>query len=269
MFTSLVDKRFGKLTVVEVTDIISLSDGSVYKCVCDCGNTVDVSSSKLISKNVTDCNCTNNSNVITLEEEASIIANNQFEYKIWLDIIKRCYSTTHAAYDNYGGKGIKVCDEWRKSFSSFIKDMGPKTNGTHVLSRKDTRGNYELNNCVWKTRAHVAGSRRNNATYEYKGQHYTVYELSLLPEVQKLNLTPSIIRNRLTKLKWSVDEALTIEKGGGYKKSEHNYTFDGKTKTLSEWADTYGILYQTLYCRLVVNKMDFEEAVKSPKNTRY
>lgn len=81
-------------------------------------------------------------------------------YKIWCGIKERRSNRTNRAYQNYGGRGITVCDRWL-DFNLFYADMGdPPPN--HTLERKDNNKGYSLDNCIWADRTAQGRNKRNN-----------------------------------------------------------------------------------------------------------
>lgn len=84
------------------------------------------------------------------------------EHYSWVGMIARCTDTNHASYENYGGRGISVCERWRNSFTAFYEDMGPKPTESHTIERKDNDGNYEPGNCKWATLQEQSRDKRIN-----------------------------------------------------------------------------------------------------------
>ena len=71
-------------------------------------------------------------------------------YNTWRGMKARCSNSNSISYRYYGGKNIKVCDRWLKSFSNFLIDMGERPKGM-TLDRINSTGNYEPGNCQWAT----------------------------------------------------------------------------------------------------------------------
>lgn len=121
-------------------------------------------------------------------------------------MIRRCYQEDVKNYYLYGGRGIKVCDEWfdyDNGFNNFYKwamDNGYSDNLT--LDRIDVNGDYNPSNCRWITNEEQAKNRRSNRYLTYNG------ETKLFSEwCEKINIPESTLRNRL-KRGWSVERAL-------------------------------------------------------------
>lgn len=83
------------------------------------------------------------------------------EYRTWLGMIKRCEDPKAIGYNYYGGRGIKVCRRWRKSYPAFLRDMGRKPAPQHSIDRKNVNGNYTPRNCRWATANEQRHNRRN------------------------------------------------------------------------------------------------------------
>lgn len=113
------------------------------------------------------------------------------EYSSWESMKARCLNSNNLFYNNYGGRGIKVCKRWL-NFKNFYKDMGDKPSKDYSLERIDVNGNYCSENCKWATRREQDRNRRTNVFIEYKNKTYILSDLA-----KKVGLHQQTIKSRL------------------------------------------------------------------------
>lgn len=81
-------------------------------------------------------------------------------YRSWKLMVRRCYEEKYIGFHNYGGRGIRVCKRWVKSFMAFLQDMGERPSPEYTLDRLEVNGHYFKGNCKWSTRSEQAFNRR-------------------------------------------------------------------------------------------------------------
>lgn len=144
--------RFGRLVTIEQIGF-DKHHRATWKCKCDCGNFVNVNVNNLIFSRTQSCGCLHkeNFNRKTHNESKTRL------YRIWCGMRARCYSSKSNVFKWYGGKGIKVCEEWNENYESF-RDWAMANGYEEGLSidRINSNGNYEPSNCRWLTRAENA-----------------------------------------------------------------------------------------------------------------
>jgi hypothetical protein len=168
---------------------------------CDCGNEKIIGKTYVLNDHTKSCGCWKLQNNRTIG-----ITHNQSktrEFEIWLGIKKRCLNKNCHAYKDYGARGIMICDKWLISFEEFLADMGHAPSELYSIDRIDNNGNYEPSNCRWVTRKEQNNNTRRNRIFSYEGNNYTLSNLC-----DKLGLKYKLIYDRVTKLNWSLEEAI-------------------------------------------------------------
>lgn len=192
----LLGQRFGRLTVIEETD--RRANGSIlWKCRCDCGNTVLVRSNHLRRGGVLSCGCYNRDIITKHGDKDNPL------YHTLQCMKDRCYNSNAQEYENYGGRGIKVCDEWLESYESF-RDWAMANGYRKGLSidRIDNNGDYSPDNCRWATMKTQCRNRRSNHLLTINGETHCIAEWGEIA-----NIIPSRISKRLER-GWSPYDAV-------------------------------------------------------------
>lgn len=158
-FKDIAGKRFGLWTAVSYAGM--RGSGGYWNAVCDCGTEKSIYGGALRNGSTTSCGCATGeliSKALTRHGYArgGAVAR---EHAIWRGMITRCTNPNRRGYEEYGGRGIAVCERWM-DFANFIADMGPCPEGCSIDRYPNNDGNYEPGNCRWADAKTQASNRR-------------------------------------------------------------------------------------------------------------
>jgi hypothetical protein len=198
---NLVGKRFNMLTVLSRADNIGSHPAWRVKCE-RCGTEKVIREQAITSLRTKSCGCYQKQGQIEAHTKHGMARSR--EYGIWRSMRKRCQDPKHPSYEGYGGRGIRVCERWDKSFADFIADVGRAPSKHHQLHRKENNGNYEPNNWEWSTRTDNMRNRRNTRYIEVAGK-----KLPLITFCESIGISVKAVAYHLDNGK-SLAEAIAI-----------------------------------------------------------
>lgn len=195
-----VGDKFGRLTVIDDAGIVKAKRR--YLCSCSCGSQLVVLMDSLLRGKTKSCGCLRKE--ITAENHIRHGQRSSRLYGIWRNMKSRCLNPNATRFENHGGRGITLCDDWMsfESFYNWAINNGYQDNLT--IERVDNDGGYCPENCKWGTNYDQQRNKRNNHFIEFNGERKTLKEWSEI-----LGLSYSALILRLNRLKWSVDKAFT------------------------------------------------------------
>lgn len=192
-------QRFGKLTVIGYGHD-DRHNQYLWKCRCDCGKELYVHPANAKMGRVHSCGCLQREKATTHGQRYTQL------YRTWVDMRRRCRDSKHPTYANYGGRGIKVCDEWQ-SFEVFEQwALSHGYTDTLTIDRIDVNGNYEPSNCRWATIQEQSNNKRNNRYVDVFGEHLTITEAT---RKYGNGLKVDTVIHRIDKYGYTPEKALT------------------------------------------------------------
>lgn len=250
-----IGSRHGKLTVTgPLAYVVSGIPRLMIRCYCDCGNEAWPYVQTITGGKAISCGCAPKSHPYppgTKAEDHPL-------YAVWGSMKQRCYDPNLRGFKDYGGRGIRVCDEWRNDFPAF-RDWGMREGyrAGLTLEREDVNGNYEPSNCSWVTPKQQQRNKRNNVRLTAFGETKTAVEWV---EDARCCVDDKRLYWRLSQ-GWQPERALTEAP------EVEQYEAFGERKTLKEWAadPRCTVTYKVLWQRLNVNKgFTLEAAITQP-----
>lgn len=153
---------------------------------CECGRTAALYIPNVITGKSTRClDCK------AIARTRHGLANSP-EYQSWVGMRHRCLNPGCDCFENYGGRGITICERWIDSVETFIEDMGPRPSLKHSIDRIDVNGNYEPSNCRWATPQEQTQNRRNTRYVMVDGERRRLWD-----ECLRLGIKPVTVWARM------------------------------------------------------------------------
>lgn len=196
----VIGQKFGQLTVIKH---IENKNGHAYmECLCSCGKTTITTINRLKSGSTKSCGCLNKG-INAIMKRLIHGMESSSEYRTWKHMKERCYNPTDKSFKNYGGRGIKVCDEWKESFSKFYSHIGPKPSKKYTIERIDNNLGYFPGNVRWATMREQSNNRRSNYTITLHEHTKTMIQWSRF-----VGINNGTLWNRIHILGWPPAKAI-------------------------------------------------------------
>lgn len=210
-YAELSGKRFGKLLVLyRVNQTEDGDHAPLWKCQCDCGNTVKVKSGNLMNGKTNSCGCIRREKTSLLGRSRRIYsATEKRLHSIWIDMLRRCENPSNKDFHNYGARGITVFNEWHtfEAFKVWSFENGYASGLS--IDRINVDGGYSPSNCRWVTVMEQANNKRNTRFVNYNGEKISIANLA-----KKKNISYPTLLARI-KAGWNVEDAVSKPVRGG------------------------------------------------------
>jgi len=206
MIRDLTRQRFGRLTVLHDTG--ERKDRKVvWHCRCDCGTEVDVIGRNLTGGHTRSCGCFQRERSAEVHTIHGMSRQGKRHpvYRIWAAMLTRCENPNIKQYKDYGGRGIKVCEEWHNPQVFIGWALANGWREGLLIDRIDNDGNYEPDNCRWVTRKEQARNMRSNRFITFDGKTQSLAAWS-----DETGIPYGTLESRINKLHWPIERALSI-----------------------------------------------------------
>lgn len=197
----ITGQRFGRLVAIRPNG--EQGKNTKWLCRCDCGNETTTNVSSLIRGKTKSCGCLRKES--TSKRFTKHGGKHERLYMIYSSMKARCNNSKYSHYEFYGGKGVKVCDEWLHNYQDF-KDWALQNGYSPELTidRINVDGDYEPSNCRWITKHEQANNKTNNNFIEYQGETHTIADWARIQGLSYYSLYQRIVVR-----KWDVERAMT------------------------------------------------------------
>lgn len=180
-------------------------------CVCDCGTVKNVNVTNLISGKTHSCGCLISE--VTMKRNLTHGGSKTRLYCTWSNVKRRCNDKKNSRYNDYGGRGIRLCNEWLEfdNFRKWAIENGYDENskyGECTLERIDNNRNYEPSNCKFASIKEQSNNRRSNHLLTFNGITRNITQWN-----NEMNYPRNLISTRIRR-GWSDEKAITTPVGG-------------------------------------------------------
>lgn len=193
--------RYGRLVILE--DLGCPKKVRRVKAVCDCGTIKDIALPHLKGGKIISCGCNTRENTIKRNLKHGL--NEHPLNSIWQGMKGRCNYSKHIGYMHYGGRGIKVCEEWEQSLQAFHDwSLSHGYLPGLQIDRINNNGNYEPKNCRWVTKTTNLRNMSTNRIIVIDGESKCLSEWAEI-----YGISSAVVMDRLNKLHWDASKAFT------------------------------------------------------------
>lgn len=234
-------RRFNQLVVI---GFVHKKGAWHWVCRCDCGVEITTLAGNVKQGRSKSCGCVGRKKATQQLTKHGMSGTRL--YNTWQNMKARCHNPKNSWYDDYGGRGIVVCPEWRDCPDVFMEwALATGYKDDLSIERIDVNGSYSPDNCEWIPMKKQAWNRRNSFMVRYKGEEKCVAEWC-----QLLELDEKVVRSRLQRGK-SVEDAFTTP-------------VERPEDSIAEQCRERGLNYHTIMSRINIYGMSVDEALDTP-----
>ena len=199
-YEGIEGQSFHKLTALE--RVAEVSRHVTYTWLCECGKTIKLPASSVVSGNTKSCGCIRQSREVKRSKHNHGLSATNV-YFVWKTMRQRCLNPNSRDYKWYGAKGVTICFAWDNpvAFCEWAIASGYQEGAT--IERIDSDGDYSPENCTWLTIQEQQQNKSNVIRLEYEGKVKTLSEWSKICGVPSRRLY-----ERIYVRKWDVARAL-------------------------------------------------------------
>lgn len=187
-----------KFTRLQILKIVGYRKSKlIVSAICDCGSIKEYRFNGIKSGSSASCGCLQRDRtkeIVTIHGESRCPTR-----KTWLDMKQRCLNPKHKWYPTYGGRGIKICDEWL-NYDNFKRDMGERPSDKHSIERVNVNGDYCPSNCIWELNAQQQRNKRTNVFITVRGKRMIQKDLADLLRVSTTTVRKYRLNGKLDAL---------------------------------------------------------------------